>query len=119
MRPAFTATETNFNDDEYALVCGVTGEGEYLVVQRDSENSHEDWGIHLEYGDQSNGGYDWIAGCHLTRTCLTVDLSTQFGRLAGVTGFDVTLSIDDPSFDVLRKGLKRVFRGRENVLRLD
>ncbi len=52
---AFSADEGGFSADEYALVCGVAGCGHYLTFQRDAEGPAEDWGIHLEYGDQSNG----------------------------------------------------------------
>ena len=54
MRVTFAAGQGNFEADEYALVCGVAGESHYLTFQRDAEGSAEkDWGIHLEYDDQS------------------------------------------------------------------
>jgi hypothetical protein len=47
------------------LVCGVAGGWHYLTFQRDAEGSREDWGIHLEYDDQSNGDYEAVATCRL------------------------------------------------------
>src|SRR5579883_2038527 len=99
MRLKFVATQAGFEADEYALVWGVAGEQEYLTFQRDSEGAREDWGVYLEYADQSNGEYGCVAGCRLSRNSLSVDLAHQLGRLSGVTGFDVTLDIDDDVFE--------------------
>jgi len=93
MRVGFTADEGGFDADEYALVVGVAGEGHYLTLQRDAEESGEDWGIHLEYDDQSNGDYGCVAACRLGPELLSVDLARQLGRLSGVAGFDVALQL--------------------------
>jgi hypothetical protein len=63
----FAASEAGFEADEYALVCGVYGESQYLTFQRDAEDSDDDWGVQLQYGDQSNGSYDCVRDCHLAR----------------------------------------------------
>jgi len=116
MRLAFTADEGGFDADEYTLVCGVAGEGHYLTLQRDAEESDEDWGVHLEYDDQSNGDYDCVAACRVGPEALAVDLSRPLGRLAGVTGFDVALRLDPDQVAAVRAGLRRVFRGRPDAL---
>jgi hypothetical protein len=116
MRVAFTADEGGFDADEYALVCGVAGEGHYLTLQRDAEGSGEDWGVHIEHDDQSNGNYGCVAACRLGPESLSVDLSRQLGRLAGVTGFDVALRLGPDQFSAMRAGLRRVFRGIPGVL---
>ena len=36
-----------------------------LKQRRDAEESGEDWGIHLEYDDRSNGDYGCVAACSL------------------------------------------------------
>jgi hypothetical protein len=119
MRLSFVATEAGFEADEYALICGVSGEGQYLTFQRDAEDSGEGWGIHLEYGDQANGGYGCVAGCRLAGNAMTVDLARPLGRLTGVTGFDVTLDIGPESLASLRTGLQRVFRGHADTLYIE
>jgi hypothetical protein len=118
MRLGFCATTAHFEGDEYALVCGVADAESYLALQRDSEDSDEDWGIHLEYGDQSNGDYERVARCRLTRQRLEVDLSAQLGALADVEGFDVDLAVTDAAFQTLRDGLRQVFRGKLNQLQI-
>ena len=116
MRVAFTAEEGRFDADEYALVVGVAGEGQYLTLQRDAEESGEDWGIHLEYDDQSNGDYGCVAACRLGPGLLSLDLARQLGRLAGVTGFDVALRLAPDAMLAVRAGLRRVFRGHLDLL---
>jgi hypothetical protein len=116
MRVAFTADEGAFEADEYALICGVAGENQWLTFQRDAENSPEDWGVHLEYGGQANGGYGCVAACRISPELLSVDLGKQLGRLAGVTGFDVSLRFGPEVFTAVRKGLRRVFHGQVQLL---
>lgn len=117
MRIAFRATEARFDVDEYALVCGVRGgEEQYLIFQRGPEGSTEDWGVYLEYGDQINGGYRCVGQCRLGPEHLSVDLAGQLGSLGGVDGFDVELVLDDESYEQLRTGLRRIFRGQPEAL---
>lgn len=120
MRVAFRASNAAFEaQGEGALVCGVTGEHEYLVFQRHPEDGEEDRGVHLEYGDQANGDYGRIAECRLTRERLHVDLSGGLGNLEEVDGFDVALAIEDESFEALRDGLRQVFRGKAALLQIE
>jgi len=91
MRIAFEATEAGFDPDQYVLVCGVSGDDSagtphYLTFSRDAEQNFEDWGVHVEYDDQSNGDYGCVSGCRLSREALHVVLSRQLGNLAGVEG---------------------------------
>lgn len=117
MRVFFTADESSFEADEYALVCGLAGEGHYLTFQRDAEDSAEDWGLYLEYDDQSNGHYECIAACRLGPRLLSVDLARPLScRLAEVAGFDVALRLAPVQWAALRDGLRRVFRGHQHLL---
>jgi len=50
---------------------------------------------------------------------MAVELASQLGSLSGVTGFDVTLDIDQESFQMLRSGRQCVFRGYADMLQLD
>jgi hypothetical protein len=106
MRIAFEASEAGFEADEFALICGVSNDSQYLTFQRDPEDSDTDWGVHLEYGGQADGGYACIRECRVSRNELAVDLSSVLGGVAVVEGFDVTLRIDDESFGALSAGLR-------------
>ncbi len=87
MRVTFTADDAGFDKDGYALVCGVAGEGHYLTFQREAEDSDEDWGIHLEFDDPSNGNYVCVAACRLSSESLSVDLARPLSRkLDGIAG---------------------------------
>ncbi len=116
MRVAFTADEGGFDADEYSLVCGVAGDGHYLTFQRDAEESDDDWGIHLEHDDQSDGDYGCVAACRVGAASLSVDLARQLGGLAGVTGFDVALRLGPEQVADVWVGLRRVFRGHLDML---
>ena len=116
MRVAFSADECAFDADEYAIVCGVAGEGHYLTFQRDANESDEDWGIHLEYDDQSNGDYGCVAACRIGLASLSVDLARQLGGLVGVAGFDVALRLSPEQVAAVRAGLRQVFRGHLDML---
>lgn len=116
MRITFTADEGGFESDQYALVCGVAGGGQWLTFSRDADDSAEDWGIHLEYSGQANGGYGCVAACRVGPESLSVDLARQLGQLAGVTGFDLALRLSPEQVAAVRAGLRRVFRGHSDLL---
>jgi hypothetical protein len=112
MRIAFIADEGSFDTDEYAMVCSVAGGEHYLMFQREVEEAGEDWGVYLEYDDQSNGGYECVAACRIDADLLSVDLAKQLGRrLVSVTGFDVTLRLSPEQAETVRAGIRRLFRG--------
>ena len=116
MRITFTADESCFEADEDTLTCGVAGGGRYLTLQRDAEGADEDWGIHLEFDDHSNGDYECVGACRIGHESLSIDLSQPLGTLAGVTGFDVALRLTPEQMGAIRHGLRQVFRGQLNLL---
>jgi hypothetical protein len=118
MNISFTATEASFEVEEYALILAVEGSNNTLVFQRDSENSFEDWGLYLEFGEQHNGGYECVSSCYLNRKSLQVNLSNQLGELEGITSFEIVLEIDDNSYNILLEGLPRVFRDMSDSLHI-
>src|SRR5262249_5031163 len=93
------ATAAKFDADPDSLVCGVDGRDtngvehalsfDRLSEAAAAEDPTDDWGVHTQFDDQSNGGYGRVGQCRLSRKSLSVDLSGQLGRLAGVQGFDV------------------------------
>lgn len=113
-RIEFTATQPCYSAED-ALVAGVAAAdgAEYLTFQRSPEGSPpgDDWGVHLEYADQSNGEYGAVAACQVSRGSLEVDLSKPLGALAHVGGLRVALDIPGDSFAAFVDGLRRVFRG--------
>ena len=126
MRIVFLATNAGFDADEYSIICGVDGRDangvehalsfERVSEQEAKENPSEDSGVHTQFDDQSNGAYRRVRKCRLSRTCLTVDLSGQLGRLVGVDGFDVELMLDDELYEQVRSGLIRIFRDLPDTL---
>jgi len=116
MRIQFTAQELFFeNDGDVAYANLMGGDGDepehFLIFQRALLD--EDQAIHLEYNDQSYGAYDAIASCHLERELLTVDLARPLGGLTDVTGFDVTLALDDESYEQLTAAFDLFFQGTD------
>ena len=126
MRVCFRANDAGFDADEYSIICGVDGRDtdgveHALSFDRLSEvaaadDPSDDWGVHTQFDDQSNGAYSRVGRCRLSRTSLSVDLSGQLGRLAGVEGFDAELAIADELYGQLKAGLARIFRGMPEVL---
>jgi hypothetical protein len=119
----FQATEGGFVDDEFSLVCGLSGndfagDEHYLNLSRvaETEDAEEDWGVHVEFDDQGNGAYNCVGGCRLNRSRLSVELSAQLGDLVGITRFEVSLAIDDATYQELLAGLPRVFRELDGIL---
>ena len=126
MRMAFRATEGGFEDDKFALICGVAGcdsdgQEHNLMLQRspEEEDPDEDWGVYLEVDGQGNSGYGVVAMCRLSRPRLSIDLTRQLRGLTGITGFDVELAIDDQTYSQLLAGLPRVFRELPGTLIVD
>src|SRR5262249_54614243 len=105
MRVRVRATDAGFDADEYSIVCGVDGRDaggvehalsfDRLSEKAAAEDPADDWGVHTQFDDQSNGGYGCVGHCRLSRGALSVDLAKQLGRLTGVEGFDVELAIAD------------------------
>lgn len=126
MRMRFRATDAGFDADEYSIICGVDGRDaagvehalsfDRLSDDAAAEEPSDDWGVHTQFDDQSNGGYGCVSHCRLSRRALSVDLAKQLGGLAGVAGFDVELAIDDELYEQVRTGLARIFRGMPGVL---
>jgi hypothetical protein len=116
MRVAFVADDGGFEADEDALICGVSCCDHWLTFQCAPEGVEDDWGVHLEYSGQANGGNGCIAACRLSAESLAVDLGKQLGQLTGVTGFDISLRLSPEAVAALREGLRRVFRGQPKLL---
>src|SRR5690349_2839616 len=120
MRIHFRATQLGFSDED-ALVFGargldVAGDEHYLLLQRDALDSKEDWGVHFEYDDQSNGDYDLIRSCRFTPSLLSVDLIAEAAESSRITGVEVTFDLDDKSFQAFANRLREIFCGTQGVL---
>jgi hypothetical protein len=126
MRIEFRAIDAGFDADEYSIICGVNGQDalgvehalsfDRLSEEAAAQDPEDDWGVHTEFDDQSNGEYGCVRQCRLSRTALAVDLQSQLGRLANVEGFDVELAISSELFEMIRIGLTRIFRDMPGVL---
>jgi hypothetical protein len=80
--------------------------------------SDEDWGIYVEFDDQSNAGYDCISRCQLTRDRLVVKLASPTVRQIRINTLDVSMRISDAHFADFVRGLEAIFVGQENRLRI-
>jgi hypothetical protein len=125
MRIAFRASEAGFEAERHVLngwVSGADADGVERFLQfsqrPEDEDPNEDWGVYLQWEGQENGAYRCVRRCRLSRDRLSVDLSRPLGKLFGVEGFDVALAIDEPSFEQIRSGLPRLFRGIPDVLEI-
>ena len=128
MRLVFRATEGGFDAAEtmYCLVCGVSGldasdKKHYVILQRgvESEDPSEDWGVHFEFDDQSSGAYNCVRCCRMSREALEVELMRPIDRRKQINGVSVDLSgLDEESYDAIRVGLPRIFRGTAGVLEI-
>ncbi|HEY7428406.1 MAG TPA: Imm10 family immunity protein [Gemmataceae bacterium] len=125
----FRAREGGFEgggDSIDCLICGVSGQDSagvehYLNFQRGFENGDlaDDWGVHCEFDDQINGDYNCVRRCRLTRTVLEVELSHPIDWQKKYTGVSVDISeLDETTFDAMRDGLPRIFRGSTGILEL-
>lgn len=128
----FQATEGGFEGDDDrriadCLACGVSGpdqhgETHYFSFQRSfaSEDPSEDRGIHVEFDDQINSGYNRVAACRISRTQFVVDFTTPFGRPQPRSGVRVDLSgLDDESYRAIVEGLPQIFREKLDLLTQD
>ena len=126
MRVRFRAMDAGFDADEYSIICGVDGRDaagaeHALSFDRLSEEAAavdqaDDWGVHAQFDDQSNGEYGCVGQCRLSRASLSVDLAKPLGHLAGVEGFDVELAITEELYQQVRAGFARVFRNMPGIL---
>jgi hypothetical protein len=119
MRIEFTADTATFDELNEAFVAGLAvgdGSDTYLLFQRSVADGPDDWGVHLEHNGQANSGYDLISACRITRGRVAVDLSDPLGDLEGVEGFDVSLQVDDSTFQRFQDGLTKVFKGESSAL---
>ena len=123
MRLSFTSTDAGIDSDEEALVVGASGtdasgDEHYVLLQRDSEDSEDDWGIHFEYDDQAYGDYNFVARCLLSPTCLSIDLTPEAYEEIGIQGVDVTLTLDPDTHRALGRELRKIFRGHDDLLEI-
>jgi hypothetical protein len=120
MNISFTAVNTDFEYDEYALIVSIEGIENSLSFQRASEQeSDDDSGLYIQFGEQQNGDYECVTRCCVSRKNIEVVLSRQLGNLENVDGFHVNLDIDDESYDRLIEGLSRVFRDMPSCLQIN
>ncbi len=119
MRIEFTADTATFDEIEETQVCGLAmgdGADTTLMFLRAPDDGLDDCGVYLEYNDEKNAGYDAISACRLRRDRVEVDLAGPLGGLEGVEGFDVSLQVDDPTFQSFADGLAKVFKGEASAL---
>ena len=122
MTATFTATEAAVSADEEGFLfagvgrCG-TKPWQYLNFQRGLPiGGADDEGVHLEYNDQVNSGYDKIKTCLLARERLRVELTEPIDSEGKYTAVDVELRLGEDAWVLLADGLRKIFAGREAAL---
>ena len=126
MRLVFRASEGGFDAAETmdCLVCGFSGRDasdkeHYANFQRgvEGEDPSEDCGVHFEFDDQSSGAYNCVRQCRLSRAALEVELAhtMDWGRQIDGVSIDLT-GLEEESYEAIRGGLPRIFRGMAGIL---
>ena len=115
---SFTAKEVGVVEDEYSLIAslGVSDPVQYVTFQRAVDDGEDDWGIHFEFNDQINGKYECIKSCSLTRDHLLVELTEQIDTKKEVQSVDVSLRISEDDHEAFTAMLRRIFRGKLDLL---
>jgi hypothetical protein len=90
-------------------VCGIRGANDQHVLFQRGEADATASDIHFEYGDQANGGYNFVRECQLSRRRLIIELSKPIRSMPDVAGIDVSLEVDESAFQALRNGLETIF----------
>jgi hypothetical protein len=115
---SFTANEVGVFDDEYTLIAslGVTDPVRYVTFQRSVEGGDDDWGIHFEFNDQINGKYECIKSCSLTRDRLLVELTEPIDTKKEIQSVDVSMEVSEDDLEAFTEMLRRIFRGKLDLL---
>ena len=85
------------------------------MLQRCLEGDTDDDGIYVEFFQEIASGYDILSECSISKGEAHFDFREPF---AGITGVDVLLNVDGAAFAHFAKGLKKVFHGRIEQLRM-
>ena len=107
-------------DEFYYLVALRDHEtNEYIMLQRTRPvGSQDDDGIYLEYNDQINSAYEIIETLKIDPKQVSVQLSNSIDEANEIDGFMIDLDIDIASHNELIKGLKKIFKGKEEALKI-
>ena len=117
MRIRFAANQACCLEERAFVLAGVAGEGHYLNFQRSLPiGSDEDWGIHVEFDDQINSGYEKTARCSLSPTSLQVEFSEPIGGKQEYAEAEIALRLAHSEWQLLVHGLGMVFVENERLL---
>ena len=120
MRFHFVATEADSQEESEVALAGVASHEHYLTFQRALPvGCDEDWGIHVEFDDQINSGYEKIARCYLSRALLRVEFTEPIDGQKKYSEAEIELQLTDAQFQSLAGGLRRVFAQREELLSVE
>ena len=118
---SFTAKEVGVVEDEYSLIAslGVSDPVQYVTFQRAVDDGEDDWGIHFEFNDQINSKYECIKSCTLTRDHLLVELTEPIDTKKEVQAVDVCLEVSEDDLQAFTDMLRRIFRGKLDLLTVE
>ena len=87
----------------------------YLNFQRSLAPEDKD-GIYLEFDGQENGGFNVIKSCELSRNKMIIQLLEEINTLQEIEGFDISINLDDDTFNEFRDFIAEVFQGYDNII---
>jgi hypothetical protein len=122
MIESFKATVVSIHEDDEFIVVGLgqSSSDSYLMFQRSLPiGSDDDFGVYLEFDEESNSAYDAVTLCGLGRTRLVAELGDSIGPGGAIGGFAVELAVSDEQHSRLVEALSRIFSDAEGVLQID
>jgi hypothetical protein len=113
----FVAMEGGSETDEEFVIAGMACDGHFLNFQRSLPiGSEDDWGVHIEFDDQINSGYEKVKSCNLSRERLRVEFTEPIDRQKRYLVAEIELQISDPEYDSFTDELRTVFAQHEHLL---
>jgi len=120
MRLSFEANSFFYDKDDDVIYGSLQSfnneiQEHYLNFQRSLAPEDKD-GIYLEFDGQENGGFNVIESCELLRGKMTIQLAEGINVLQEINGFDISIDLDDDSFNEFRDFIIEVFHGYDNII---
>ena len=114
----FVATEAGVDENDDCLIATLdSGADKYIMFQRSPEfGSLDDDGVYVEVNSQIYAAYDSVGSCSATNAQFDLHLTSP---LNGFTEIHATLSMPQEDLHEFLDMLRRIFTGRESLLKID
>ena len=121
MIKTLVADDSAYQVDEFYYLVALRNRNtdEYIMLQRTRPvGSQDDDGIYLEYNDQANSSYEIIKTFEIGPKQIRIQLSKPIDNENDIDEFMLDLHINTESHNVLIKGIKEIFKGKETILEI-